>query len=446
MNTRAISRFRQRAVLIGLLSFAPILFAQGEWVHMRSYPVVAADVNQRWESEAVFWPTVIKDGDTLRMWYCGTDDVLNDGTVKIGYAWSRAGITWRRSPHNPVLEADLPWELGQVISPVVLKDENGFHMWYGAGAIPSNIIGYATSRDGIHWIKHSEPVLTPGPLGSWDVDLLGPGAVLKVGNLFYMWYWGGQGKWPRAKIQIGLAISTNGINWIKYDDPSTPFPPFKFSDPVLSGGELGSWDFLRVWTPAVLKTEDGYEMWYAGREDGSLAPQMVGYATSTDGIHWQKWEGNPVIETRPVWGFSYLSSSVLRFNQGYHMWYTSFIPSNVGERAGIGYAWSPARPSPVLDGPPSPDAFALIGNFPNPFNSRTEIQFALPEPARVTLRIYDARGRLVRTLVNGFHQAGTFQVSWDGTNRLGRPVASGVYLYRLQSGSFSQTRKMLLVK
>ena len=141
-----------------------------------------------------------------------------------------------------------------------------------------------------------------------------------------------------------------------------PAPLFRpSSDPVLSGGELGSWDFLRVWTPAVLKTEDGYEMWYAGREDGSLAPQMVGYATSTDGIHWQKWEGNPVIETRPVWGFSYLSSSVLRFNQGYHMWYTSFIPSNVGERAGIGYAWSPARPSPVLDGPPSPDAFALIG-------------------------------------------------------------------------------------
>ena len=103
-----------------------------------------------------------------------------------------------------------------------------------------------------------------------------------------MWYWGGRGDWPASEIQIGLAISDDGINWVKYDDATTTEAPFSSSDPVLKVGSPGAWDSLRVWTPAVLATNGGYEMWYAGREGFTSLPQFGGYATSKDGIEWHK--------------------------------------------------------------------------------------------------------------------------------------------------------------
>ena len=65
---------------------------------------------------------------------------------------------------------------------------------------------------------------------------------------------------------------------------------------------------------------------------------------------------------------------------------------------------------------------------------------------RITLKVYDLRGRLVRTLVEGIRGAGTYTVYWDGTDEVGRKVSSGVYLYRMQTGEFVQTRKMVILK
>ena len=93
-----------------------------------------------------------------------------------------------------------------------------------------------------------------------------------------------------------------------------------------------------------------------------------------------------------------------------------------------------------------PDAFALNQNYPNPFNPTTTISFALPEKAGVTLVVYDMLGRLVTTLVDDEMEAGTYKVGWNGADRNGERVSSGVYLYKLQAGSFSMTRKMLIVK
>ncbi len=83
---------------------------------------------------------------------------------------------------------------------------------------------------------------------------------------------------------------------------------------------------------------------------------------------------------------------------------------------------------------------------PNPFNPRTEIQFALARPGRVDLRIYDARGALVRTLVAGDLDGGEHVVSWDGTGDDGRPAGSGVYFCRVQADGLGETAKMMLVK
>jgi hypothetical protein len=96
-----------------------------------------------------------------------------------------------------------------------------------------------------------------------------------------------------------------------------------------------------------------------------------------------------------------------------------------------------------------PRGYALSQNYPNPFNAETSIEYTLPQGiARrgVTLRIYNLLGQEVRTLVDGSPGPGVHRVRWDGRDRYGRQAATGVYFYRLESGTFAQTHKMVLLR
>ena len=98
-----------------------------------------------------------------------------------------------------------------------------------------------------------------------------------------------------------------------------------------------------------------------------------------------------------------------------------------------------------------PSETALLPNYPNPFNPETWIPYHLSEPANVTLAIYSADGRLVRTLALGHQTAGVYEnksraAYWDGRNAMGERVASGVYFYTLTAGDFTATGKMLIMK
>jgi hypothetical protein len=93
-----------------------------------------------------------------------------------------------------------------------------------------------------------------------------------------------------------------------------------------------------------------------------------------------------------------------------------------------------------------PTEFALQQNYPNPFNPTTTIRFSLPTNQQVKLEVFDIIGRLVKTIVNKDVPAGQFEVSWDGKDNNGMQVTSGMYLYRLQAGSYSSLKKMVLLK
>jgi hypothetical protein len=93
-----------------------------------------------------------------------------------------------------------------------------------------------------------------------------------------------------------------------------------------------------------------------------------------------------------------------------------------------------------------PWRFELVQNYPNPFNPATTIRYSISESGPVRLRVFDFLGREVKTLVQREQPPGSYQVQWNGTDAHERPVASGAYYYRLESGASVETRKMVLVK
>ncbi len=93
-----------------------------------------------------------------------------------------------------------------------------------------------------------------------------------------------------------------------------------------------------------------------------------------------------------------------------------------------------------------PLSYRLLQNYPQPFNPATTIQYELPVASQVRLRVFDVAGKLVRTLVNEQRPAGVHSVVWQGENESGHPVTSGVYVYVIKAGDYTETRKMILLR
>jgi hypothetical protein len=93
-----------------------------------------------------------------------------------------------------------------------------------------------------------------------------------------------------------------------------------------------------------------------------------------------------------------------------------------------------------------PQRFELGQNYPNPFNPQTTVTFDVPRSVFVRIAVYDVAGRLVDVLVNDVKQPGFYQAAWKGHDRRGQQVATGVYFLHMTAGSFTQTRKMVLLK
>ncbi|MEP0859909.1 MAG: T9SS type A sorting domain-containing protein [Ignavibacterium sp.] len=103
----------------------------------------------------------------------------------------------------------------------------------------------------------------------------------------------------------------------------------------------------------------------------------------------------------------------------------------------IGSLWEPNSVEDVL----TADNYALAQNYPNPFNPSTKISYSIKESGFVSLKVYDVLGREVATLVNEDQTPGVYTVQFNASN-----LATGIYLYRLETGSFTKVNKMMLLK
>ncbi len=451
MNLKQL--FQKLSLLLSatVLACCSAVQAQVEWSEYSGNPVLDFGPLGSWDAGVVFTPSVIKEGDTLKMWYAGNDlSISFRNDLSIGYAWSLDGINWTRYGGNPIMAGRSgKWDDVGVSTPVVIQDGDTLRMWYqgvtDVGTAPGKTVGYATSTDGINWNRLDAPVLQGGPAGAWDDKFLIAETVTKEGDTFKMWYSGGTGTFQvNDRFSTGYATSTDGIHWTKYDDPSTTTPPFQFSDPVLPRGGPGALDERRAWSAKVLQTALGYEMWYAGEVVSGL-PQDIMYANSTDGIGWTKYTGNPVLKVRTGWAGETVPGSVILDGDQYRMWFTGF-QGNFPFSGRIGYASASVATAVEGPSPGIPAGFTLHQNYPNPFNPETRIRYALPKPGQVVLQVLNVLGQEVRTLVNESKPAGTFDVVWDGQDNAGHRIPSGVYLYRMQVGVRVESRRMLLVK
>jgi predicted GH43/DUF377 family glycosyl hydrolase len=414
--------------------------AQTELTEYHSNPVFNIGTVGSWDAATVFDACILQIEDTLKMWYMGNNAATL--SLKIGYAWSVDGVNWTRY-EQPVLEPRPGnWDSNGVGSPEVILDGDTLKMWYVnvTPSGPGKDIGYATSVDGINWDRLDAPVLQGGNSAEWDGSfLLGAGSIIKEDNIYKMWYLGGNGTFPNpAVIQTGMATSTDGINWMKYDDPSTANPPFQLSDPVLKVGTPGSFDDIRALGDGVLLTESGYEMWYTGEKD-SPRIQAIGYATSTDGIEWQKYEQNPVLSSSGNWAYEFTAPSVIKDSSQYRMWFTGFSSGPVGR---IGYATSSFTTG--IDESNEQDLnfdYRLFQNYPNPFNPTTKIKWQSPVGSHQTLKVYDLLGREVAVLINEEKSIGVHTVTFDASS-----LPSEVFIYQLQAGDYVESKKLIFLK
>lgn len=217
-----------------------------------SDPMIVLGPNEDtgWEDK-INRPIVIRQSDGYHMWYTGQ----TSQNSYIGYATSPDGRTWTRASDQPVLVPDLPWEKEAVMVPHVMWDANEhlYKMWYSGGEqYEPDAIGYAVSPDGKSWVKQPEPVFTPSSEFGWESYKVTGGQVICHEGWYVMFYIGFR---DRDHAQIGLARSRDGIsNWQRHP-----------ANPIIGSGPILSWDYDAVYKPFAVLSGDQWQLWYNGR-------------------------------------------------------------------------------------------------------------------------------------------------------------------------------------
>lgn len=273
----------------------PVDVAPLRWDDTPDQPVLARGARDEWDDRHVQQPSVVRVPDDhagpfagkYLMYYRGRNASLTMSGV--GVALSDDGVDWRRAEINPVLPYQ---ELGprrfiDYSEPDVhVVGDGSYRMWLTGTTQNESHIVHATSDDGLAWVRpDGDPVIRASAQQDWDELWVFAPSVIPDGDDFECWYGGFT---TDGDFGIGYASSPDGLTWTKHD-PNPVLPP---------GARAQDWDAITVDKPTVIKDGSVYRMWYTGDQvftDSTADPWKIGYATSTDGIRWEKSPDNPVL-------------------------------------------------------------------------------------------------------------------------------------------------------
>jgi len=224
--------------------------------------------------------------------FCVLCDILF--CVMLLVSTASAQVQWTKYASNPVITpGPASWDIIAIGQPTALLENDTIKMWYaGVGTDMKARICYAWSLDGFNWIKHANPVMDVGAAGSWDSGWLDTPEIVRDNTGYKLYYYGDTAQQNAAiSSAIGLAYSPDGINWTR-----------EASNPVFIKGTFGDWDGTWVESPTIVwdSISGLYSMWYNG-VDTATWKVLIGLATSSDGVSWTRYAGNPVLNTG-AWG------------------------------------------------------------------------------------------------------------------------------------------------
>ncbi|HET9905346.1 MAG TPA: hypothetical protein VFQ23_01860 [Anaerolineales bacterium] len=301
-------------------------------------PVIQLSNNPGWDNRYIDPGAMIYHDGKFHMFFNGINGF--PAPVGVGYATSPDGYQWTRQVSEPVLSATALSDsnlLGSnlfVTSALVEPDGTWILYFYTLAGRTFNDpgeIGRATAPAAAGpWTIDRDPILSPGPDGSWDEVQVTAPDVLKTDTGYLMYY---DARGERNVSMIGLATSSDGVHWQKYNDSVTSDPVFAESDPVLTVSNDG-WDSKRVIDPNVIQTSDGFEMIYlatSGSGKFTAGEFSFGAATSPDGIEWTKSNLNPVLSNQDhsQWSQAFLAS-LLHVEETYFLYFDFVTPATSG--------------------------------------------------------------------------------------------------------------------
>ena len=321
-----------------------------------------------------------------------------------------SGRTWRvKGPGyygpGPSLfcdTADCVWVDGEGRLHMTIKRIGG--SWYSTEVVPEEALGYG------------DYIFTT----NGDLDELDPNVVLGL----FIW-------------EYGDCWDTSYLWWNPYNEIDIEFS--RWGDP---GRDIGQFVAQPYDYPGNIER---FAASFSAGERTSHAFRWLG-----DRVEYRSWRGGPADESAAtmIHEWTYSGPHIPRPEQPrvhINLWQVNGPPSSDQEVVFEAFTFYPE--GTVTDAgttavPSAPRSVAL----PNPFNPSTTIRYTVASGGPVDITVYDVSGRRIRSLVNGHAPAGTHEVRWDGRDDDGRPVASGIYLYRFGSTGFTETRKLVLLK
>lgn len=263
--------------------------SSNQWIDFPGNPIMTRSNNPSLPN-AISMGRVILDNGLYKMWYCA---IYNSGVSNIWYAESQNGITWNTVGNSPVLTPGSlgSWDSYSIVPSAVIKEYNQYKLYYmGCSSLSGMLsVGLATSSDGINWQKYSIPVMAADN----QYFIIGVTDVIKKDSM-YLAYFGYNNSRAATNNKIGVATSYNGINWTMYSGNPILIPTF-------------TWEGGSIHHPSVIFENNYYKMVYGN----AVEQNAVGLATSADGFNFVK-------QTSPVFGVTNTVNNLIQTSYPYY--------------------------------------------------------------------------------------------------------------------------------